>query len=470
MNKAIFREYDIRGIVDTDFIVSETGRLANAIGFFINEQKFSSKRIIIGRDGRPSSPLIAALIKDALTKAGFSVYDIGIVPSPVVYFAHHHFDSVAALMITASHNPVEYNGIKIVVGNRPVWGKQIQTLYSYYQEKKMVESDVIGTVQDVDAIALYVAHMVKLFPGLQGILLPIAFECAYATAGTVIPRLIQAMGWKDVHVLHDVVGFDTSYPADPVVEKNMLFLKEKILKNHLLYGIGFDGDADRMCVMTESGRLLTGDLLLALFILQVTKERSAFKAVCNVTMSQSLFDYAKMLSVELVMVPTGHAIIEAKMQEYGALVGGESSCHFFFKDHYFGYDDGIYAALRFIQLMVQEGCLTVQKLIDPIPCYFLSPEYRIACSDETKFLLVQQVMSYCKKNRPDLALNITDGVRISFPAGWAIIRAANTQPAISIRCEGIKKKDLLAIKKQLGDIIQEATHFVVDLGGLLEGT
>jgi phosphomannomutase len=157
MNKTIFREYDIRGIVDTDFMISETDRLANAIGFFISEQKLPSKRIIIGRDGRPSSPCISSIIKEALIKSGFSVYDIGIVPSPVAYFAHHYYDSAAALIITASHNPAEYNGIKIVVDKMPVWGSQIQKIYSYYQEKKSINSYNGGDAKAVDAITEYVS-------------------------------------------------------------------------------------------------------------------------------------------------------------------------------------------------------------------------------------------------------------------------------------------------------------------------
>lgn len=469
MNKTIFREYDIRGVVDTDFMISETDRLANAIGFFINEQESVSRCIIIGRDARQSSPLISEMIKKTLSKNGFSIIDIGIVPSPVAYFAHHYYKSAAVLMITASHNPPEYNGIKIVVDKTPIWGKQIQKIYAYYQEQKSVSYGNQGKIQEIDAVSDYINYMVKLFPDLQGLFLPVVFECAYATAGVVLPSLIEAMQFKGVCVLHSEVGLNPLYPADPVVEKNMIFVKEAIIKNSLAYGIGFDGDADRMCVMSDKGRLLSGDLLLALFIKQIALQKNSFKAVCNVTMSQLLFDYAKANGVDLIMVPTGHAIIEAKMREYGALVGGESSCHFFFKDNYFGYDDGIYAALRFIQLMVQSKNLSVEQLVDQIPQYYISPEYRIACADEYKFLVIQDVIEYCKKRRTDLVINTIDGVRIAFNNGWAIVRAANTQPVLSIRCEGITKNDLLAIKKQVGDIIKASTDIVIDLGRLLEG-
>ncbi len=469
MNKTIFREYDIRGVVDTDFMISETDRLANAIGFFISEQKCVSRSIVIARDARQSSPLISDIIKKALNKSGFSIIDIGIVPSPVAYFAHHYYKSAAVLMITASHNPPEYNGIKIVVNKTPIWGKQIQKIYAYYQEKKSISYGNQGKMQEIDAVTQYVNHMVTLFPDLRGLFLPVVFECAYATAGIVLPSLIEAMQFKGTHVLHSEVGLNPSYPADPVVEKNMVFVKESIVKHKLAYGIGFDGDADRMCVMTDEGRLLSGDLLLALFIKQIRSQKSSFKAVCNVTMSQLLFDYTKAHGVDLIMVPTGHAIIEAKMREYGALVGGESSCHFFFKDHYFGYDDGIYAALRFIQLIVQSKAVSVEQLVNQIPQYYLSPEYRITCADEYKFLVIQDVIQYCKKNRTDLVLNTIDGVRITFNNGWAIIRAANTQPALSIRCEGITKNDLLAIKKQVVAIIKESTTIGIDLGRLLEG-
>src|SRR5438477_7790219 len=344
MNKNVFREYDIRGIVGVDLIVDEIYQLAQAIGYNIIQKNPQARTILIGQDGRESSPAIATEMIRGFQDAGFSVVHCGLVPSPVVYFGSqtHNFD--AACIVTASHNPAEYNGVKIVINNKCLWGNEIQEIAKLFEQKKSVCIGEKREVQTIDLISEYITYLVDQFQHLKNKSMPIVFECAYATAGAVIPQLVDAFGWTDSIILHAEIGKDRSYSADPTVEKNMQPVKTALTQTTMRYGIGFDGDADRMSAMTKTGYLLSGDELLALFINSISTTTKGLTAVCNITMSQSLVDLCKNLQVTLKMVPTGHAIVKEKMDELKASVAGEGSCHFFFKDRYFGFDDGIYAA------------------------------------------------------------------------------------------------------------------------------
>ncbi|RTL07447.1 phosphomannomutase/phosphoglucomutase [Candidatus Dependentiae bacterium] len=445
MQDTVFREYDIRGIVDSEFSFSDIYQLGRAIFAYCLDQK-KIKTVLLGQDGRVSSPIIAQHIINAALDSGLDVVHVGIVPSPVVYFGMHEQKGDIGIMITASHNPGHYNGIKIMLGERCVWGKEIQLIKQYFTESKKANIGKIGVLyQDKDFLNLYIDYLVKHFPILHNSPLPVIFDCGNAVAGVVMPLLIQKFNWAQATLLYETI--DGSFPvheADPTVEKNMQHLKDAVIHNAACVGIGFDGDADRMAAVSETGALFLGDVLLAIFATALPKSFCHLGIVFNVTMSSALQELCAQHNMPVFMAPTGHAIIKESMKKNKAVLGGEGSCHFFFADRYFGYDDGIYAALRLLEIISLTG-KKVSELAAVLPKRYSSCEYRIACADQYKKFVVAQVKDAFMLNNNARLLTI-DGVRAEFAIGWGIVRAANTQPAVSMRFESTTKEGLLEIK------------------------
>lgn len=455
MKPSIFREYDIRGRIGSELLLDEVYPLIQAIITFLKNKNRKIKTILVGRDGRESSPHIYEQTIKAIIHAGLDVVAVNIVPSPVLYFGMHTLNVQAGLMITASHNPADYNGIKIMLGTHCVWGNdigQIKTLYYEYKIDNGSDITEHGKISEYNLIAPYINYMVDQFAHLKNIRMPVVFDCGDAVASVVMPDLVTAFGWRNVQLLcTDITTPFAHHEADPTVEKNMLDVKVAVQTTDAQLGIGFDGDADRMAAMTKAGILVTGDKLLAIFAQQLAQTDPASSVVFNVTMSSGLIDLLNSWKLQPRMVPTGHAIVKEKMDEYKALLGGEGSCHFFFKDRYFGYDDGIYAALRLLEIIHQTK-KSLDELITIFPIKYTSREYRIACADDKKREIVQnieKILSECKT----VELITIDGVRASWPYGWGIVRAANTQPALSVRFEADSPEKLQQIKKLFVDML-----------------
>jgi len=453
MIDTVFREYDIRGKVGSDLNLNEVHALVKAIAYYFVQENPEVKTVAVGMDGRTHSPAIKELVCDALVASGLDVVFIGMCTSPVLYFSLFNLKVDAGLMITASHNPKEYNGLKICLGKDSVWGVQIKEICALFKQRKSFRARVEGMYREHNMIAPYVDWLVRNFPHLMGMDLSVVIDCGNGAAGTVLPSLIKKMHWSKVNMLYaEVDGTYPNHEADPVVEKNMLDVKEILATTPTQLGIGLDGDCDRMVPMTKKGYLVPGDKLLALFSKYVLQENPGAGIVFDVKSSAALVELLENWKAKPYMAPSGHSIIKTYMKKHNALLGGELSCHFFFSDRYFGYDDGIYAAMRLIEILVANKS-TLEDEISMFPQKCSSPEYRLKCSEEQKSKIVERVKGLFAQ-RTDVTMITIDGVRASMPYGWGIVRASNTNPEICLRFESDSESGLHSVKQDFLSAMQ----------------
>jgi phosphomannomutase/phosphoglucomutase len=454
----IFREYDIRGLVGQELVIDQVYDLSRAIAYYFREQNPDVKTVAIGMDGRIHSQMIKEQMSRGFIESGIDVMYLGICPTPALYFSLHRKPVEGGLMITASHNGPEYNGIKICLGTTCVWGSQLQQIKNLYKEKKFIAADKCGAETSRPIVPLYVEWLSKHFKHLKGRDLSVVIDCGNGAAGTVLPDLIQIMKWKNVELLCQKV--DGTYPnheADPTVEKNMLEVKKFLQDTDIRLGIGLDGDCDRMAPMTKKGVLVPGDQLLALFAQQVLSEVPGAGIVFDIKASSGLVELLNQWGARSIMSPSGHSIIKDTMAKEYALLGGELSCHFFFKDRYFGFDDGIYAMLRLFEIITTSG-KSLDELLRIFPKKYSSPELRLPCDEQQKEVIIESLTNHFLK-RDDVSIIKMDGIRVTMPYGWGIVRASNTQSVLSMRFEsdtaqGLKKviDDFYeALKPHLGD-------------------
>lgn len=446
MIDTIFREYDIRGKVGTEFIIDQAYPLAQAIVYYFKREKPSVKTVAVGMDARTHSPQIKDAVVKALNDGGLDVIFIGICPTPVLYFSLYNLPVDAGIMITASHNPPEYNGLKLCLGQHSVWGLQVAEIRDLYKQGAHVTSDTQGSYTDYPVIPIYIDWLVNHFKHLHGMPLKAVIDCGNGTAGTVMPQLVKAMGWHHVQLLYEEVdGSCPNHEADPVKEKNMVEVKRVLATTDTEVGIGFDGDVDRMAPMTKQGFLVPGDQLLALFSQEVLSEHPGAAIVVDIKSSAGLLDLLHTWHAKAYLSPSGHAIIKDQMRKHHAILGGELSCHFFFKDRYFGYDDGIYAALRVFELLIRTG-KTLDQLLTIFPKSYSSPEFRIPCSEADKQRIVHAVTQVFAQ-RTDVAMITIDGIRARMDYGWGILRASNTQSELCLRFESDTPQGLVRVKE-----------------------
>lgn len=446
MHKHIFREYDIRGNVGSELIIDQVYRLACAIAFYFLQEKPLTKKVVIGFDGRTHSLLIQKEVCRALQDSGLDVVCIGVCPTPVVYFALHTLPFDAGIMITASHNGPEYNGFKINLGIDSVWGKEIQKIRQLYELCAQHGAPQRGSYTEYSLTDTYVAWLQRHFSHLQNIDTKMVFDCANGAAGAILPQLVQHMGWKNATLLYaDIDGTFPNHEADPIIEKNAQALREAIAKTGAAFGMGFDGDGDRMAPVTQEGFLLGGDQLLVLYGQAVLEHIPDAAVVYDIKCSQIVPERIKQWGGKAYVSPSGHSIIKTELRKYAAMLAGELSCHFFFADRYFGYDDGIYAALRLIELLHQSK-KSLDALVAELPKTCSMPELRFACAEEEKIELVACAKTYFS-DKEFKELSFVDGVRVDMGYGWGLIRASNTQPVICIRCESDSSEGLQAIKR-----------------------
>jgi len=446
MKDNVFRKYDIRGRVGEELDIDRVYDLGRAIAYYFIENKPEIKTVAVGMDGRNHSLPIKKHLCRALMDSGLDVIFVGVCASPVLYFTLFDQDVDAGLMVTASHNPKEYNGIKICLDKKMVCGQEVQKIKNYFKEGKSVKSQRTTRYVNQPMVGAYVDHLKERFPHLVGMDLSAIVDCGNGAGGAVMPDLVKKMEWKNVMILFaEVDGDYPNHEADPVVEENMRFVKKVLAESDVQVGIGFDGDADRMAPMTKDGYLVPGDKLLAIYAQPILQKNIGSSVVFDIKASQGLIDVIKKHGGKPVMSPSGHSIIKKHMSENNSLLGGELSCHFFFADRYFGYDDGVYAMLRLFEIMRDSG-KTLKELVQEFPKKISSPEIRIKCADDKKKEVVKDAKILFAK-RDDAKVVTLDGVRASMDYGWGILRVSNTQPVVSLRFESDTQEGLEKVKE-----------------------
>ena len=435
----LLREYDIRGIVGQTLKIEDAQAVGRAFGTVVVRQ--GGSRVCVGYDGRLSSPDLAAGVVEGLISTGLQVQRIGLGPTPMLYFAVKHTGADAGLMITGSHNPPDYNGFKMMLAKGGVYGDAIQNLGRIAARGDFAEG--AGRAEDIDVSEAYVERLLKDYGGTRD--LKIAWDAGNGAAGDILKRLAARLPGKHILLYADIDGRFPNHHPDPTVPKNMVDLQKAVTDNGCDIGIGFDGDGDRIGAVDDTGRLLFGDQLVAIYAGEVLRERPGSTIIADVKASQTLFDEIARLGGKPLMWKTGHSLLKAKMAETGAPLAGEMSGHIFFADKYYGYDDALYCAIRLAGI-VASGTEPLSALRDRLPPVFNTPEVRFQVDESRKFAVVDEVKARLKSGGNGAKVNDIDGVRVSTEDGWWLLRASNTQDVLVARAEAFSEDGLNRLK------------------------
>jgi phosphomannomutase / phosphoglucomutase len=425
MNPLIFREYDIRGLVAADLTAENVDRIGSALGTYFREQ--NCFKIILGRDCRLSSPEISNTLVKALIACGCKVVDIGVCPTPVLYFAIRYLRGEGGIMVTASHNPPEFNGFKICRGWQTIFGAEIQRLRKLAQDGQFVSGH--GSIEGKEIIPQYLDYLKKNLN--VGRPLKVGVDGGHGTAGPVAVALFREMGCEVYPLYCEMDGNFPAHLPDPTVPAHLKDLQNLVTQNSLDVGVAFDGDGDRIGVVGPKEEIIWGDELLIAFARDILRHHPKTTIIGEVKCSQRLYDDIARHGGRPLMWKTGHSLIKEKMLTEKALLAGEMSGHMFFADRYFGYDDAIYAAGRLFELISNYNQSITEMLAD-LPSTMLTPEIRRDCPDEIKFHVIEGLKARVGGKFP---FNDLDGLRIQFHDGWGLVRASNTQPALVLRFE-----------------------------------
>jgi phosphomannomutase / phosphoglucomutase len=438
VNPNIFREYDIRGRVPEELNRETAYRLGQCFGAYY--RGFGAKRISLGRDCRLSSPELRLGVMEGMMDAGMDVKDVGMVPTPLLYFSLHHLDVDGGIQITGSHNPPEYNGFKICLGKTTIYGEEIQKL------RKIAESGSFskgkGSVETREVIPPYREEVLKRIRCGQEER-KVVVDAGNGVAGLVAPELYARMGVEVEKLFCEPDGLFPNHHPDPTLPENLKHLVQRVSDTSADLGIAFDGDADRIGVVDRRGKTLWGDQLMIIFSRDLLKRHPGAKIIGEVKCSQVLYDDIRKNGGVPIMWKAGHSLIKAKMKEEGALLAGEMSGHLFFAERYFGYDDAIYAGARLLEILTN-GNKDLDELLAGVPSLVNTPEIRLDCPDDQKFQIVADLASEFKKQYQVIDV---DGARVVFKGGWGLIRASNTQPVLVLRFEAENQKTLQEIQK-----------------------
>jgi phosphomannomutase/phosphoglucomutase len=446
ISKTIFREYDIRGLVDQDLTEDAVRLVGRALGSEIREQ--GGRRVVVGRDCRESGPRFARAMIAGLNSTGIDVTDLGVVPTPLTYFAAATLPVDGLVMITGSHNPPEYNGLKVGVGKSTLHGEGIQALHRRIVEDRFASgTGTVGTHDIVTPYREYVRKNLEIGPRK----LKVVVDAGNGTGGVIAVPLFESLGIEVVPLFIEMDGRFPNHHPDPTVEKNLEFLKAKVRETGADLGVAYDGDADRVGAVDEKGTVLWGDQLMILFSRALLAENPGAAIVGEVKCSKTLYDDIAARGGRGIMWKAGHSLIKAKMKEEGALLAGEMSGHIFFAHRWFGFDDGIYSSGRLLEL-VSRTDRPVSTLLADVPKTFSTPEIRYDCPEELKFELVRRAQEWFASRHEAVTV---DGVRVIFPDGWGLVRASNTQPLLVLRFEARTAERLAEIQALVTSKVDE---------------
>ena len=430
MNPEMFRKYDIRGITGKDMTADDALRIGQGLGTFLRRR--GCTRITVGRDCRLTSDAYAARLIQGLSSTGCRVTDIGVCPTPVLYFSIHYFAMEGGVMVTASHNPAEYNGFKMCRGSDSIHGEDIQEIRRLIEKGDF--SRGAGKVETADGLTPYRSYIkenIQLKKPLR-----VAVDAGNGTAGPVAVPLMRDLGCSVKALYCDMDGRFPNHEADPTVADNLKELIHTVRTHALDAGFGYDGDGDRIGVVDDQGRIVYGDKLMIIFAREILARKPGATFISEVKCSQVMYDDIEKNGGRAIMWKTGHSLIKAKMKEENAQLAGEMSGHMFFADRYFGFDDATYATLRLLEI-ISDTDKSISELLADVPNTYTTPEIRVECADHLKFDLVEEVTEYFRKRYDVIDI---DGVRVLFDDGWGLVRASNTQPALVLRFEALSKK------------------------------
>lgn len=427
-----FRAYDIRGVVDVDFDADGVELLGRACG--VSFLQHGATQAVVGHDCRRSSPQYQAALAAGLASVGLDVLCLGMVPSPVFYYAMKALGRRAGIMVTASHNPPQYNGFKIWSGESTIHTEAIHEIQQIMQAGQFPRGS--GMVCEHDMKPAYVEHLVG-----QSLLtrpITVVVDGGNGAGGLICAEVLRQAGATVIPLFCEPDGTFPNHHPDPVIPENTTALSAKVLAEGADFGVGLDGDADRIGVVDETGKLLYGDQVLAIFARSVLAAHPGETIIGEVKCSHLLYQDIAAHGGNPIMAPAGHSLIKARMRETGAVLGGEMSGHMFFADRYFGFDDGIYAALRLAEIVAASET-PLSHMLSDWPVTYNTPELRMDCPDSLKFQVVDRARDFFSQQ---YAIIDVDGVRLTFPDGWALLRASNTQPALVLRFEAETPKRL----------------------------
>jgi len=438
-NPTILREYDIRGIVGDTLTEADAYALGRSYAALATNEGVRS--VAVGRDGRTHSPALETALVEGLTEAGIDVVRIGLGPSPMLYYATHELGVGGGIQITGSHNPADYNGFKMLLNGRSIYGEEIQKLGRIAAAGEWNEGH--GMTTDQEVLDDYVARLVRDFGGNA---FRIGWDAGNGAAGPAVEKLVRRLPGEHFTLFTDVDGRFPNHHPDPTVEKNLADLKQLVEREQLDFGIAFDGDGDRIGAVDGTGRVIWGDQLLMILAEPVLKEQPGATIIADVKASQTLFDRIAELGGQPLMWKTGHSLIKSKMKETGAPLAGEMSGHIFFKHRWYGFDDALYAALRLIEAVSSSG-KSLTEIKDAMPKAVATPELRFQVDEVRKFAIIDEVRDRLAAD--GAKVDSTDGVRVSTADGWWLLRASNTQDVLVARAEA---KDEAGVERLIGQI------------------
>jgi len=438
-NPTILREYDIRGIVGDTLTEADAYALGRSYAALARDE--GAQRIAVGRDGRTHSGALEAALVRGLTEGGIDAVLIGMGPSPMLYFATHYLDVDGGLQVTGSHNPADYNGFKLLLKGRSVFGAEIQALGRRSAAGDWTDGN--GSVEEVDIRAAYAN---RLLEGFSGKPFRIGWDAGNGAAGPVLDMLVERLPGEHHVIFADVDGTFPNHHPDPTVEANLGDLKRLVAYRQLDFGIAFDGDGDRIGAVDGKGRVIWGDQLMLILAEPVLKELPGATIIADVKASQVLFDGIAALGGKPLMWKTGHSLIKSKMKEPGPPLAGEMSGHIFFAHDYYGFDDALYAAVRLIEAVSHSG-QSLTDIMDAMPKSVATPELRFQVDESRKFAIVEEVRD--RLSGDGAKVDATDGVRVSTPDGWWLLRASNTQDVLVARAEA---KDEVGVERLVAQI------------------
>lgn len=446
----IFREYDIRGLADEEFTDENIELIGQAYGTWLKQRGIG--KASLGGDVRHSTPRIKAAAARGMNAAGIDVIDIGTSSTPAFYWSLYKLGLRGGIQVTGSHNPKNFNGLKVAYEKATLWGDDIQEIYRIIRDGRIVLADKPGTYEKADLNDEYIGMLVsKITLGPKK--LKVVADCGNGTGGLYAPKFLEKIGCEVIPLFAEPDGNFPNHHPDPTKRENLQTLIETVKKEGADIGVGYDGDSDRIGVVDNNGEIIVGDRLMAFFWLEILEKNKGAVAICEVKSSMALPEVVEKHGGRPIWWAAGHSLVKAKMREEHALFSGEVSGHMFFADEYFGYDDAFYATGRLCRILSNTG-RKMSEIMSEIPLYPSTAETRYDCPDNEKRSVVARVRAKAEEEK--LNIITVDGVRIIYPDGWGLVRISNTQPILVARCEGKTKEALAEISADVKRRLIEA--------------